>query len=282
MEYRAIETNGITLNIVDHGGNGPILILMPGLTANARFFDAIVHRGLGESARVVAVDLRGRGLSDKPDTGYSMEDHAADITGLIRTIADGQVIVGGHSFGGLLTYFLAATEPELVSRCIVLDAPFEVDPQIVEQIRPSLERLDKPMPSFDSYLTAVRSQPYFADWWDPSIEAYYRADVMDLPDGAVKPRSDADHIEQAIAGTLEPDWPAIVASIHQPTLVVRARGAFGPPGSPPILGTAPAKRLVASLHDGRLVEVDGNHITGFFGNGASQVADAIRSFIIGT
>lgn len=279
MESRFVDTNGIRLHVIDHGGDGPVLILTPGLTANARFFDAIVASGLGDAARVLAVDLRGRGLSEKPDVGYTMDDHAADIVGLIDAIGGGPVVVGGHSFGGLLTYYLATHHAEIVSRCVVLDAPVEVDPKIVEQIKPSLARLEATMPSFDAYLAAVRSQPYFDAWWDPTIETYYRADVEDLPDGSVKARSHPSHIQQAIEGTLSPDWPDLATKIVQPTLVVRARGPFGPEGSPPILDAGPAERLVASLPNGRLAEVDGNHITAFFADGATTVATAILEFV---
>lgn len=282
MESLFVDTNGIRLHVVDHGGDGPIVILAPGLTANARFFDAIVAGGLGEDARVLAVDLRGRGLSDKPDSGYTMDDHAADIVGLVDGLGGGPIVMGGHSFGGLLTYYVATHHPELARACVVLDAPVEVDRGIVEQIKPSLARLESTMPSFDDYLAAVRTQPYFADWWDPTIEAYYRADVEDLPDGRVKPRSHPDHIQAAIEGTLTPDWPDLATRIHQPTLVVRAKGSFGPPGAPPILDAEPARRLVESLPDGRLVEVEGNHITGFFGDGATVVARAIRDFVVET
>ena len=281
MRSRFVETNGIHLHMVDHGGDGPVILLAPGLTANARFFDAIVARGLGTDAHVFALDLRGRGLSDKPDSGYTMDDHMADVVDLIGQLGVGPVVMGGHSFGGLLTYYLASSRPDLVSRCVVLDAPVDVDPAIVEQIKPSLARLESTMPSFEAYLAAVRQQPYFAGWWDPTIEAYYRADVEDLDDGRVKPRSHPEHIQQAIEGTLTPDWPSLAVRMPQPTLVVRATGPFGPEGSPPILDAGPARELVDSLADGRLVEVEGNHITGFFGDGAEVVAGAISRFVQG-
>lgn len=280
MESRFVETNGIRLHIIDHGGDGPTLILAPGLTANAHFFDAIVERGLRHGVRVVAVDLRGRGLSDKPDLGYTMADHAADIVGLIEALGGEPIVMGGHSFGGLLTYYLATHEASLVERCVVLDAPVEVDPAIVEQIKPSLARLESTMPSFDAYLAAVRAQPYFREWWDPTIEAYYRADIEDLEDGTVKPRSHPGHIQQAIDGTLTPNWPELAARIRQPTLVVRATDPFGPEGSPPILDEGAARELVETLPEGRLVSVAGNHITGFFGDGAATVAAAIRAFVL--
>lgn len=277
---RFVSTHGIELHCVEHGGEGPRLLLMPGLTANARFFEGIITAGLTPSLTVLTVDLRGRGLSDKPATGYTMDDHAADILGLLDALGIERAVLGGHSFGGLLTYHMAANHPDRVARCVVLDAPAEVDPTIVEQIQPSLERLEKTVPSWDVYLAAVKAQPYFEDFWDPHLEGYYRADVEELPDGSVKARSRPDHIRQAVEGTLTIDWPGTVARVQQPTLLVRATGPFGPPGYPPILSADQARRTFDLLADGRLVEIDGNHITAFFGVTAAAAAAAIRDFVL--
>jgi pimeloyl-ACP methyl ester carboxylesterase len=84
MQERYIATNGIRLHCLDHPGEGPTLLLMPGLTANAHSFDGLITAGLSPALRVLALDLRGRGLSDKPLTGYTMADHAADIIGLLE------------------------------------------------------------------------------------------------------------------------------------------------------------------------------------------------------
>lgn len=279
MESRFIEANGITQHIIDHGGDGPTLILAHGLSANARFFDGLVGAGLTEHARVITPDLRGRGLSDKPDGGYTMADHVADILGLIDVLDLEQVVMGGHSFGGLVTYSLAADHPDAVQRCVALDAPIDVDRSIVDQIKPSLARLETTVPSFEAYIAAVQQQPYFDGWWDPAAEAYYRADVEDLPDGSVRPRSQPNHIQQCVEATLTPDWLDLVGRMGQPTLIVRARGPFGPPGSPPIVGADQAQRLLGALPHGRLVEVDGNHLTGFFGTGARIVSAAIGDFL---
>ncbi|MDG2114009.1 MAG: alpha/beta fold hydrolase [Actinomycetota bacterium] len=275
-------TNGITLSAIDHGGPAsgrPTLILSPGLTANAHFFDAIV-RGLVPDIRVIALDLRGRGQSDKPANGYTMADHAADVLGVLDEFGIERALIGGHSFGGLLTYYLAARHCERVDRCVVLDAPAHVDPALLDQIGPALERLGAVMPSFDAYLAAVRSAPYYEGWWDEQIEDYFRADVEELTDGRVRARSHPDHIQQSVEGSMQLDWPALVATITQPTLLVRAMGPFGPPGSPPILGEGAAAATIGLLGDAKLLEVTGNHMTGFYGGSAKVVADAIRRFVL--
>ena len=196
-----IDTNGIRLHYIDHGGNGPILVMTHGLTANAHSFDGLA-KALGLEVRLIAVDLRGRGLSEKPDTGYAMEDHAADILGLLDHLGLDRAFIGGHSFGGLLTYHIAAHHPERVRRCVIMDAPIEVDEAILKQIRPSMERLGRVFPSWEDYIDTVKQQPYFEDWWDPEIESYYRADVRENDDETVQSRSNPNHIEEAVRGII--------------------------------------------------------------------------------
>ena len=190
--------------------------------------------------------------------------------------------MGGHSFGGLLTYWLAAHHPERVERCIVLDAPGVVDPTVVAQIQASLARLGHVYTSWDEYVALVKAMPYFDEGgWDPEVERYFRADVRVRPDGTVQARSRPEHIQAAIEGTLEVDWRSVVARIAQPVLLLRAPGSFGPPGSPPILSREDAIRTAALLTDCRLVDGIGNHLTFVFGDGATVLTDAIVEFLVG-
>ena len=191
-----------------------------------------------------------------------MEDHARDVLGLLDTLGLERVVMGGHSFGGLLTYWLAANHPERVERCVVLDAPARVDPRVVEQIKPSLARLGTVYSSWEEYLAFVQAMPYFAeDGWSPELEPYFRADVHVRPDGTLQARSRPETIQAAVEGTTSVDWPGTVARVGQPTLLLRAPGDFGPPGSPPILSPENAERTVALLQNGALVDGVGNHLT---------------------
>lgn len=275
-----VETNGIRLHYLERPGGGPTLVLAPGLTANAHFFETLLAH-LSPRLHVLAFDLRGRGLSDKPDHGYTMADHAADMVGALDALGCDEVVFGGHSFGGLLTFYMTAHHPERVSKALVIDAPAEVDPSILDQLKPALDRLEMTFPSWDEYLALVKAMPYYADWeWDPALEVYYRSDVMDLPDGQIRARSQPDHIRQAIEGTLEVDWPSLVSRMEPPTLFIRATGPFGPMGSPPLVPAAKATQTMDLLPDGRLLEFDGNHITFLFGKNAATVADEIVAFAL--
>jgi pimeloyl-ACP methyl ester carboxylesterase len=279
-EHCYVSANGIRQHYIDYAGEGPALILMPGLTANARFFDGLISAGLAPPLRVIAVDLRGRGETEQPDSGYSMAEHAADILALMDELDIEQVNLGGHSFGGLLTYYLAAHFPARFSRCVVIDAPAEVHDGVVQQIQPSLDRLNTTFESIDAYLDYVRKMPYFDEgWWNAAAEAYYRSDVRQLADGRVAAVCRPSHIMQAVEATLVPDWPDLVSRIRQPTLLFRATEPFGPPGSPPILSADQAARTLARLQNGRLVELEGNHFTALFGAPARLASAEIVRFL---
>lgn len=275
-----VETNGIKLHYLDHAGDGPTLVLMPGLTANGRSFDGIVKAGLVPKLRVLALDLRGRGLSDKPATGYSMEAHAADVVGLFDALGLEQVILGGHSFGGLLTYYLAAHHPERVSKCVVLDAPAKVNPRVMEQIKPSLDRLGVPVDSWSVYLERIKSMPYYQNWWNAELEGFYRADVVDNPDGTVQSRSRRENMVEAAEGTTHLDWAQIGSMIQQPLLLLRATDSFGPVGYPPILTREDAEYTASFIRNSELHDMQGNHITFLFGEYAVPVVSEIMRFLL--
>lgn len=280
MKERFIETNGIRLHVVDHGGDGLPTLLLPGLNANAVFFQGLVRAGLS-ALRVVAVDLRGRGLSDAPESGYTMEDHAADVLGLMDELGFDRIALVGHSYGGLLSYHLAANHGDRVRRIVAIDSPAEVSPTVVEQVGPALERLRLVSPSWYDYLAAVKAMPYYVDWWDPDLEDYYRADVIEGPDGSIRSRLDPDKIQQALVGTTTIDWVQVANHIGQPVLLMRATEPFGPPGCPPILPADQARRTLKALADARMVELAGNHITALFGESAAGVAEEIVRFVAG-
>jgi pimeloyl-ACP methyl ester carboxylesterase len=210
-----------------------------------------------------------------------MADHAADLLGALDALGLERVCLGGHSFGGLLTYYVAANHPERVERAVVLDAPAEVDPAILDQIAPSLARLERTFASWDEYDALIGSFPYWDGFaWNDQIQAYYRADAEQLPDGTVRPRCRPAHIRAVIEGELEVDWADTLARVTCPVLLIRATQPFGPPGFGPILTTDGARRTRALMRDARLVDVDGNHVTMLFDPHARRVTAEVRRFVV--
>ena len=275
-----ISANHITLHYLDYNPESdlPLLLLMHGLSANAHCFEGLVAAGLTAYFRVISVDLRGRGQSDKPAAGYSMADHAADIIGLLDGLGVEQVILGGHSFGGLLTMYTAVHYPTRVSKLIILDAAGSLHPDVRELIKPSLARLEKTLPSWEAYRDAMKSQPFLHGYWDDALEAYYRADVEIQPDGTAVPRSDPHAIWSAADLAIYEPWADHLTHIHQPALLIRAPDNYGPA---PILPLAQAQETVNALANCTYAEAEGNHMTMLFGKNATAVVETINQFING-
>jgi pimeloyl-ACP methyl ester carboxylesterase len=276
---RFAQANNIRLHYLDHAGGEPTLVFLPGLTANANAFDGLILAGLSPRFRVLALDLRGRGLSDKPATGYSMPEHAADVISLLDELGIEQVVMCGHSFGGLLTLYLASRHPERVKKLVIIDSSgLLVNPQTRELIKPSLDRLGKTVASWEAYLEAMKRAPFFADWWDSTIENYFRADVETNDDGTVQPRSRPENIGEAIDKAGEEDWAAHIAAIRQPAILLHALGAYGPPGTSPIVTLEQARATSDALSECHYIEVPGNHITMLYGEGARRIVESITEF----
>ncbi len=275
---RYVETNDIRLHVIDHAGDGLVLVLAPGLTSNAHSFDGLVANGLAAALRVLALDLRGRGESDKPGSGYDLDHHGADIVGVLDALGIEKVVMGGHSYGGMLSFWMAVNHPDRVAGVVTLDPPATLSELVREQIQPAVDRLSLVVPTFDSYLEKVKAFPFFEGWWDPMIEDFYRADVEEV-EGGVSPRSSPAHIDLVLDGCMKVDWSATHDSVTQPTLVIRATAPYGPPGYPAILSREEADLILEKLHNGTLVEIDANHMTMLFGDAAKQTVRAITDFV---
>lgn len=114
-----VEANGIRLHYVA-GGKGPLVVLLPGWPETWWEWHRIMPE-LARTHRVVAVDLRGMGGSQKPADGYDKKTMAADIAALIRHLGGGKADVVGHDIGSMVAYSLAATSPDLVKRLVLVD-----------------------------------------------------------------------------------------------------------------------------------------------------------------
>lgn len=274
------ELRGINLHYLDRAGGRPFLVMLPGLTANAHCFDGLIGKGLSPRFRTLALDLRGRGLSDKPARGYSMAEHAADVIALLDHLDIGQAAVAGHSFGGLVTLYLAAHYRERVTQLMLLDSSGQIiNSQSRSLIKPSLDRLGKVFDSWDTYIATMKKAPFFNGWWDAQIESYFRADVETMPDGTVLPRSRRDNIAEAVNRAESEDWSRHMAAIKQPCLLIRAASGFDADGKTPVVPIEQAMATAGALTECRYAEVPGNHMTMLYGESARLIVAEIEAFL---
>src|SRR5579859_5283822 len=83
------------------------VVLVHGITSSSLSWIRVAPR-LAESARVIAVDLKGHGDSDRPASGYRLSDQADEITGLVEALGLRSIRLMGHSWGGAISAIIAA------------------------------------------------------------------------------------------------------------------------------------------------------------------------------
>ena len=272
--------NGVRIHYLDREGGEPPIVMLPGLSANAHAFDGLVAAGLSPRFRTIALDLRGRGDSDKPDTGYTLEDHAADVLALLDHLGIERATILGHSFGGLLAIYLAAKHPQRVASLVLLDVAVWILEDTAKLIRVSIDRLTKTFPSAGGYIDALKHAPYLDGFWDPMVERYFRAEIETSADGTARARTSAAAIEQVIQAIGREPWGEYVKQIAAPSILINGPGAYGPPGAPAIVPAALARETAGSIAGCRYIEVPGNHMTMIFGDNAKHVMRAIAGFVV--
>jgi pimeloyl-ACP methyl ester carboxylesterase len=125
-----IARNGIKLAYDDRGAGDPIIVFVHGWTCDQSFF-APQAEHFAKRHRVVSVDLRGHGDSDKPHGPYPIGAYADDIAYLIVQLGLGKVVAVGHSMGGLAVAQLAASHPNCVAAIAMVEpGPFAPPPDL--------------------------------------------------------------------------------------------------------------------------------------------------------
>ena len=134
VERRWSSGDGLSLYARDHAaaaGTAKLpVIAIHGLTRNSADFDAIAPLIAQSGRRVLAVDIRGRGQSDRaPDPmTYQPLTYAQDVLALMRDLGIERAVFLGTSMGGLITMTLAALRSKVIAAAILNDIGPEVSP----------------------------------------------------------------------------------------------------------------------------------------------------------
>ena len=220
---KEVSGDGVKINLAEwEGSRGPILCVH-GITANCRCWDLLANV-LAPEYRVLAMDLRGRGLSDKPAKGYSLENHLQDMNGLMGDLGIDQAVVMGHSLGAFIGLAFAAQYPNRVDRLILVDGGGDLSKKqmdnVFQGIKPSLDRLTKVFPSAEAYLTAMKQAPYIQPW-SAEIEGYYRYEI-ESTEGGVRTNIHPSHIAEEAKNIRKVKSAAFYSQVRCPVLILRA------------------------------------------------------------
>ena len=116
-----IATNGVTLH-VRIGGHGPAAILLHGYGETGDMWVPLAAE-LARDHTVVVPDLRGMGLSSRPQSGYDKKTQGHDVAGVLDALTIDRADLITHDIGNMVGYAFAAQYRSRVARFVIMDAP---------------------------------------------------------------------------------------------------------------------------------------------------------------
>jgi lipase len=262
---------------IGRAGEGPDpVVCLHGITAQHRAFNAAA-RHLGPSRGLVGVDLRGRGDSDKPESGYGLATHASDVIRVLDHLGLENAVLLGHSMGAFVALKTALASPDRVRALVLLDggwprvesSPEEMTDEekegakaLEEGLARAFRRLDMTFESPEAYLDFwFPDRGLTLDDLPPDLADYYLYDL-----GKVE----GDYNPKASRTAAEEDSPSVsstsptaeeMRAVVCPVALVRASQGFFP-GSDPLISDEARDVMAGSLDIREEVQVEGaNHYT---------------------
>lgn len=254
-----VRVNGIRLAYREWMGERGPLICLPHLTGHKGSYNRLAER-LAPEYRVLALDLRGRGDSDKPAEGYGFAYHARDVLAFADALGLETFTLIGHSFGATVAVYLASIRRDRVQAIVMLDGGADPKDSALKAMYPTIRRLGHTYPSLADYLATQRAAPYFQPW-SAALEAYFTEDAETRSDGQVWSKSSAE----AIAHDMDLHFLYCMClhfpHMHRPTLFVRPTdGLIGARGH--VFNEKEAAAIVRNIPGCQRVDVPGvNHYT---------------------
>ncbi len=137
--------DGLRLNYVAGGPrDGAAVILLHGLTDSSFSFSRVLPL-MPPELRVIALDQRGHGDSDRPAGGYTMDDFAGDVIGVMNALGLAQATVVGHSMGSFVARRVAERAPERIRKLVLLGTALTARNAVIAELLAAAESLTDPV-----------------------------------------------------------------------------------------------------------------------------------------
>jgi pimeloyl-ACP methyl ester carboxylesterase len=156
MQTKMFERPGETLAYSDYGGDGQLVLMLPGLGALRSEYRYLAPRLSDAGYRAVTLDLRGHGESSVPWSAYDVPSVGGDVVALIQHLNGGVAHLIGTSFGGAAVVWAAAERPDYTSSVALIN-PFA--------------RAEKINPIMNGLFWLMMHNPWRARLW----ASYYRS-----------------------------------------------------------------------------------------------------------
>ena len=224
--------DGLRLHMKDWGAASPALpvVCLPGLSRTTADFDALAAR-LSPTRRVVALDYRGRGLSDRdPDwKHYDLFVENIDIITVLEAAGIEAAIFVGTSRGGLHTMLMTGTRPQLLRAVVLNDIGPVLEVEGLRRIQSYVGKLPRPTSWVGAVEIVKRNmEASFTGLNEADWEAYARQTFEETETGFA-PRYDAAIMKAFAQMDLDKPipalWPQFEALAPVPVLAIRGENS---------------------------------------------------------
>jgi len=260
-EPRYIDVNGVQLAVYEQPGDDPPILYAHATGFHARCWNQVIGRVLGR--RSIAVDMRGHGLSSKPDPPYTWSSFGEDVAALAQLLGLQGATGVGHSMGGHSLVLAASIVPDAFAELILLD------PVIMPRSRYQSRRTEphfarkrrNEWPSPDEMFERFNGRPPFNSWDPAVLRDYCDYGLVPAPMGyvlACPPEIEASIYEAS--GLDDANLYGKLETIDAAVTVVRSARRMGEGGPAVDMGASPtAPDLAAQFRRGRDVATSYSH-----------------------
>ena len=277
-----VTADGVALAVHEWSGTGgtrKTVIGVHGLTANHKCWEPMAEV-LAPDYRLIAYDLRGRGDSDKPATGYGLAAHSRDLAALLDHFGVRSTVLMGHSLGAAIALRFAVDHPGRVRRLVLIDGGLDARAEVLDSLAPAIARLGTEFPSLEAFLERMRGLPMLAGRWNDSLESYFRNDVETLPSGAVRSKAAPTAIREELLSLQRERLWTLHHRVRCPTLILRAPDGLLT-ATDCLMTREEGRAMAAAIPRVKLVEIPGtNHYTVLMGR-HPRVRAVVRAFLRG-
>lgn len=244
---RFVKTGDLTMKIVE-AGSGPAVLLIHGLGWDHSLWNPTVEQ-FSPRYRMIAVDTRGHGGTDKPAGPYDMGMFARDYSALADALGLQRVCVVGLSQGGMVAQQLALLRPDLVSALVLISTSCKSAPSLRDNMEARIAAIDEAGPEAAAKIAA---ESIFSPAWRAAnageLARFY----------AWRSAMPVEPLNAATRALYDFDLSKDLPSINVPTLVVAGAGdtLTRPAGMEEIATLIPGAKYQLVANSGHMLPVE--------------------------
>jgi non-heme chloroperoxidase len=139
-------STGIRVHYAEHGDARGMPILFLHGWPDSWFTFSRVLPSLPKTLRAIAIDQRGFGGSDHPDSGYTFQELAADAVAVLDALDIERAAIVGHSYGSFVAREVAISDPQRVASLVLIGTGYATSTPVLEGLQAAVRTLPDPIP----------------------------------------------------------------------------------------------------------------------------------------